>query len=254
VSKEFTFAGKGKRIIIAHTGDASGFIGRPLILHTKSENYADYHKEMNAENFEKWFREDVFPSLPESSIIVLDNASYHCRKIDRKPTMSHKKDTMIKWLEKHNQGQNLSGLRKIDLMDMINTIPFEDKFYLDNLCSEKNISVVRLPPYHCHFNPIEMIWSMLKSYIGWYNYDGKLSTVDRLISEGFERITPQMWDNCVEHVKKEELIAFHGQESFETIFEDLITGFSKIDLDDGDDDDDDDESDDDFVQDSQFTR
>ena len=38
---------------------------------------ADYHQEMNAVNFEKWFEDKLLPALPASSLIVMDNASYH---------------------------------------------------------------------------------------------------------------------------------------------------------------------------------
>ena len=37
----------------------------------------DYHQEMNAVNFEKWFEEKLLPALPANSLIVMDNASYH---------------------------------------------------------------------------------------------------------------------------------------------------------------------------------
>ena len=38
---------------------------------------ADYHQEMNTVNFEKWFEDKLLPALPASSLIVMDNASYH---------------------------------------------------------------------------------------------------------------------------------------------------------------------------------
>ena len=37
----------------------------------------DYHQEMNATNFEQWFQERLIPALPTSTLIVMDNASYH---------------------------------------------------------------------------------------------------------------------------------------------------------------------------------
>ena len=38
---------------------------------------ADYHQEMNAVNFEKWFEDKLLPALPANSLVVMDNASYH---------------------------------------------------------------------------------------------------------------------------------------------------------------------------------
>ncbi|CAD6189543.1 unnamed protein product [Caenorhabditis auriculariae] len=33
---------------------------------------------------------------------------------------------------------------------------------VDAMCAEHNADVVRLPPYHCCYNPIELNWSQLK--------------------------------------------------------------------------------------------
>ena len=38
---------------------------------------ADYHQEINAVKFVKWFEDKLHPTLPASSLIVMDNASYH---------------------------------------------------------------------------------------------------------------------------------------------------------------------------------
>ena len=38
---------------------------------------ADFHQEMNAMNFKKWFEDKLLPALPANSLIVMNNASYH---------------------------------------------------------------------------------------------------------------------------------------------------------------------------------
>ena len=44
-----------------------------------SESYANYHDDMNAEVFEKWFANTLIPNLPKDRkvVIVMDNAKYH---------------------------------------------------------------------------------------------------------------------------------------------------------------------------------
>ncbi|KAJ4447026.1 hypothetical protein ANN_09014 [Periplaneta americana] len=40
-----------------------------------SKSYsADYHDEMNSENYNKWLKERLLPNLPSECIVVLDNA------------------------------------------------------------------------------------------------------------------------------------------------------------------------------------
>lgn len=82
--------GKGSRIITCHAGGSKGWVkAEPLIFSSKKTN--DYHEEMNSVVFEKWFIETLLPSLESNSIIIMDNASYHSRVIDRPPTMKTKR-------------------------------------------------------------------------------------------------------------------------------------------------------------------
>ena len=41
---------------------------------------ADYHEDFNAAGFEKWLRA-VLPTLPDNAVLVMDNASYHSKKV-----------------------------------------------------------------------------------------------------------------------------------------------------------------------------
>ncbi|KAJ4437515.1 hypothetical protein ANN_17660 [Periplaneta americana] len=41
---------------------------------------------MNSINFEKCFQEHVLPNLPPASVIVMDNASYHSREVEKTPS------------------------------------------------------------------------------------------------------------------------------------------------------------------------
>jgi len=61
---------------------------------------------------------------------------------------------------------------------------------------------VRLPAYHCHFNPIEYIWSQIKPYIGKENGDFTVCGLIRLTKEAVARITPNLWFSEVEHCRR----------------------------------------------------
>jgi len=64
---------------------------------------------------------------------------------------------------------------------------------------------LRLPPYHCIFNPIETIWSILKRKVRQRNNSPELGAqVVQLVIDVRAEIGCDTWKNCVEHVKKIE--------------------------------------------------
>ncbi|KAI4461517.1 thap domain [Holotrichia oblita] len=85
---------RGKRIIILHAGSEKGWIAQ-LLLSAKNVKCSslDYHEDMTSSLFEEWFCNTLLPNLPESSVIVMDNASYHSRQQNKVPTKcNNKKD------------------------------------------------------------------------------------------------------------------------------------------------------------------
>lgn len=56
---------------------------------------------------------------------------------------------------------------KILLMEKVQEIkPLYDKLYvIDDEDLKSNKVVLRLPPYHCELNPIELAWSVVKNYV-----------------------------------------------------------------------------------------
>ena len=92
--------GKGKRLIILHVGSEKGFVDGGLLLF-ESKNTADYHQEMKATVFEEWFN-NLLKKLPENAVIIMDNASYHSRKLEKLPSTSSKKKEMQEWLSLKN--------------------------------------------------------------------------------------------------------------------------------------------------------
>lgn len=156
---------RGKRIIILHAGSEDGFIPNALLLSAKNikQSSADYHEDMTAELFEKWAEEQLCPNLKPNSVIVMDNASYHSRiKPDTKvPTTSTKKADIIEFMECKGMEVPPKATRKI-LLQMIKEKKFENEYFIDNFFKSRGHTVLRLPPYYCVFNPIEMVWAAIK--------------------------------------------------------------------------------------------
>lgn len=65
-------------------------------------------------------------------------------------------------------------------------------------------TVLRLPPYHCELNPIELVWSMVKSYVKSNNITYKTIDVKHLLHQAIDRVKPEDWQSFISHVKGEE--------------------------------------------------
>ena len=75
-------------------GDREGFLeGTKVVFDSKSTDGRDYHSEMNGQIFEQWVEEQLVPSLPPESVIVMDNASYHSVQV----CLLISSDQMRKW-------------------------------------------------------------------------------------------------------------------------------------------------------------
>jgi transposase len=62
--------------------------------------------------------------------------------------------------------------------------------------------VIRLPPYHCQYNPIQLIWAKVKGKVTQLNNTFRLSDVERLMNEAIDRVTKDDWISRAEHTEK----------------------------------------------------
>lgn len=195
-------AGKGRRLIITHIGSDSGFLENGLLLF-ESKKTSDYHEEMDAEKFESWFSK-ILPSLEPNSVVVMDNASYHSRRLEPSPTTAWRKGDIINWLSQRNIPFDDSML-KVQLLTIARAqIPQFKRYAVDELARECNITVHRLPPYHCELNPIELIWAQIKNQVAKQNVTFKMDEVKRLLATAIGDVTAETWRNCIRHTTKEE--------------------------------------------------
>ena len=77
-------AGKGKRLIIVGMGSSEGWLDGSVECWKRSAKKgplpADYHNDFDAAGFEKWLKA-VLKLLPDNAVLVMDNASYHSKKV-----------------------------------------------------------------------------------------------------------------------------------------------------------------------------
>lgn len=194
-------SGKGKRIIITHIGSDSGFVDEGLDIFESNKN-KDYHEDMNSERFEKWFS-DILCRLEDNCVIVMDNAPYHSRKAEKIPNTSWRKQQIVDWLLTKNIAFE-DGMLKAELLELVKRNKHDyEKYAVDELAKAQNKTVLRLPPYHCELNPIELIWAQVKDFVKKENKTFKMSDVKDLCHQSISRIGAQQWKNCIHHVTNE---------------------------------------------------
>ena len=198
-------AGRGERLIVLHAGGSMGFLpGCELVFKSLSTDGRDYHKEMNATVFMDWTIKKLIPALPPKSLVVLDNASYHSVRVEgtKTPTSNNRKAEMQEWLVKNNiKFEN--KMTKPKLYELIKQNKPPPKFKFDELLKEHGHEALRLPPYHCDLNPIELIWGDVKGLVGQENSTFKLKDVQRIVEEALQETTTERWVACVNKVKNE---------------------------------------------------
>lgn len=198
-----TKIGKGNRLIIVHGGGEAGFVNNALLIFKSSSTSGDYHSSMNFNNFGKWLSEKLLPNLPNSSVIVMDNAKYHSVEKDKRPTSGSLKQEIIDWLVNHGVTIDFK-LTKSQLLEKVNTVNSEKTFIVDEIIRAKSHIPLRLPPYHPDLNPIELVWGDIKGEIA-RNCSGLSLDEKKICFEKMaDNFTIDKWKKCCEHTKKIE--------------------------------------------------
>ncbi|KAL4126303.1 hypothetical protein QTP88_010525 [Uroleucon formosanum] len=91
-------------------------------------------------------------------------------------------------------------------------------YVVDNMAKDAGHNVLRLPPYHCEFNPIELAWAMVKGYVKQHNTTYKIDDMKVLLKTAIE-----IWQNFLQHVKTEKDKMTEVDENMDEIIENLET-------------------------------
>lgn len=113
-----------------------------------------------------------------------------------------RKSDIIAWLSSNNISHNPLQTRA-ELLLLVNANkPVYRTYEINQIAKEHGHQVVRLPPYHCHYNPIEMIWAQVKAYVAEKNNTFRIADVESLTRAAIESITVSAWADCVRHAGK----------------------------------------------------
>lgn len=114
----------------------------------RSGKKGDYHDSMNYDCFTSWFVEQRLPNILQNSSIIMDNASYHTKVINRALDRSTKKCDIIKWLATRGIPHD-AWHTKAELL----YLPQENKAGEINevvqIASAHGHKILKLPPHHC---------------------------------------------------------------------------------------------------------
>lgn len=226
---------KGKQLIALNIGSEDGFVCNGLLCFESKKNTTNFHSEINEDLFHKWF-ESILPQLKPNSVVVMDNASYHSKKIDRAPSSTTSKVDIIKWLT--DKGEIINKPMVIpQLLEIVKRLkPKYERYAIDELAKANNQTILRIPPYHCELNTMELAWSSVKNYVKMNNTTFKLPEVEQLLRESVKHVDAEMWSKFIKQTKKEEEklfeIDFIIDETLETTnFRPTVTEDTSSDLD-----------------------
>ncbi|EFP06313.1 hypothetical protein CRE_15796 [Caenorhabditis remanei] len=172
---------RGKRIIVAAVLTEKGVLpGSELLLISGvnvDEQKADYHRDMDGDNFERYYKTTVPLLAAEAqkegrpAVLIVDNAPYHCKAIKKPPTSGSSKQEIqafltengLKFFKKQNRDV-LYDLVKA-FIDCNGGREAFTTYEFDEYAKSHGVTVLRLPQYHCFFNPVELLWSQLKQHL-----------------------------------------------------------------------------------------
>jgi len=117
-------------------------------------------------------------------------------------------------------------------------IPHEKKYELDEIALSMGHEVIRLPPYHCQYNPIELIWAQVKGKVAEQNTSFKMADVEQLVHNALDSITTDDWKRCVLHCNKLQDDDFIKEGLRDEILEPIIMTINPDDSSESEDDDD----------------
>jgi hypothetical protein len=152
----------------------------------KANHQGDYHKVFNGDNYIVWFRDQLLANLHQPSLIMLDNAAYHCVYGPDVPQWYRmKKQECIDYLTaksiQYNPLMSATEMKQLVKEYVASNVKIE----VQCLAEEGGHTVLFTPAYHSDLQPIELVWVHVKGNVGWqYSNQTTLDMVyDRLMHE-----------------------------------------------------------------------
>ena len=115
--------------------------------------------------------------------------------MEKTPSTKMRKNGMLEFMKKHNVDIPEPMPTKPVLLSLIREANVPKQYIVDNIAKISDYLVLRLPPYHCMLNPIEMVWSQMNQHCQRQNmYSNEPSKVlDSVREVCSTNISPKNW-------------------------------------------------------------
>ncbi|XP_075741101.1 uncharacterized protein LOC142789132 [Rhipicephalus microplus] len=178
---------KSQRLIVTHIGSEDGFIDAFWDVF-RGQKTGDYHEEINGNHFNSWLN-DVLEKLPAVSVILM--AHYHSQQEVKLLTTAWKKEEIREWLTSKNVSYSKMMIKK-QLLELKASVKSRFLSYtIDNTAVKAGHILLRLPPYHCEFIPIKLVWAKVKNGATADNRDFRLCTDNAIMRDKSKQVKVQ---------------------------------------------------------------
>lgn len=195
------------RCIILLAGDENELMKNTVFMYNNNRRDLKEENESPRENFdqyEKWFKFHLLPSLKPNSVVIVDGGSnYHNRVLNPCPHSNSKKKEMMDYLTTRNVPYT-SDMYKPHLYQLVllNKDKFND-YRTDSLLREYGHTVIRIPARHPDLNPVKNILGSVKSYIG-KDLQLNVESVMKIAKERILSVASAEWHNVTKLAEAEE--------------------------------------------------
>jgi len=93
--------------------------------------------------------------------------------------------------------------RKFELTDLLKEAKNQVNTYeVDQVAQQHGHQVLRLPPYNCELNPIELVWKDIKHEVRKENYNQNEKEIIQLAKCKLDNYEASRWNTHINHVKR----------------------------------------------------
>lgn len=196
-------AGKGERLIVVNAITLEGWVNNAQLVFEAKKRTGDYHGQMDWDNFSAWFTKQLLPNIPENSIIIMDNASYHNTTEESTfPKSNARKESLRKWLDDKGIPWG-EDLLKPELYALCKLFEPKPEYRIDKIAEAAGHSILRTPQYHPELQPIEMCWGVMKNFMA-KHCDFTLQKLRSNLPLAFSQVTAKTCQKLIAKTVAEE--------------------------------------------------
>eukprot|EP00170_Pyropia_yezoensis_P004205 contig_17296_g4216 len=155
---------------------------------------------MSSQRWLEWLEEDVFPKI-RGQVPVIYRASYHLVRTPKtRPARTEMRTTeLADSLVAHDavfdewRGTWQTSKTKAELMAQAAKNRPVQRLLVQGLSRDFGVSIIISPVDHPELNHIELVWGTVKMASKRGNINFTLPTLEALVAEHFDKISPEEW-------------------------------------------------------------